>query len=132
LIQSNSSPTYRLACRAHGALVGAVVGAVTFRLFAACVAAWRADVEPFVAFGFGAVFPAVLFALLMQLPPTRSPEGVLMRIGTAAQLILIICFPSWGLLLLLGLPVTFLVVEIFETKAPLKVRAFARRVMVSP
>jgi hypothetical protein len=49
-------------------------------------------------------------------------EGVLVRIGTACQLILILAVPPFPLHLLLGLPVVFLLVDLFETRLPRRLR----------
>jgi hypothetical protein len=119
-----------MARKASSALFAALAVAVLFRFSAARAAAWRGDVEPMVAFGFVVIFPSVLVALLLGMPPTRSVEGVWMRIAAAIDLIAIVCFPSWGLLLLLGLPVTFLCVEILETRAPDRLREIAQRLLV--
>jgi hypothetical protein len=39
-----------------------------------------------------------------------------MRLGTIFQLVLVIAVPRFSLQLLLGLPVVFLLVELFETR----------------
>jgi len=60
--------------------------------------------------------------LLLAMPATRSREGALMRLGTIIQLALIILLPPVALYLALGLPVVFLVVELFETRLPQPLR----------
>lgn len=45
-----------------------------------------------------------------------------MRLGTAWQFILIVAVPPYALHLLLGLPLIFLLVELFETRLPRRVR----------
>lgn len=74
--------------------------------------------DPLLAFPLTVVFPAILIGLLLAMPPTRSREGALMRLGTTIQLGLIVLLPDASLLLALGLPVVFLVVELFETRLP--------------
>jgi hypothetical protein len=82
----------------------------------------RGDLEPALGFGFTVIFPTLLLAVLLRLGPTRSREGALMRIGAAAQLVLVVGLPAFALQLLLGLPVVFLMVELFETRAPRRLR----------
>ena len=74
------------------------------------------------AFPLTVIFPAILAGLLLAMPSTRSREGALMRLGTIIQLALIILLPPVALYLALGLPVVFLVVEMFETRLPRAVR----------
>jgi hypothetical protein len=102
------------------------------RIGAACLClglcTWRAsgvvhglqggDEQPLLAFPLAVILPAVLVAILVMLPPTETREGLLMRIGTIAQLLLIIALPSLALYLALGLPVVFLVAELIETWLP--------------
>ncbi len=68
------------------------------------------------------IFPAVLIAILLKFSPAESREGLLMRIGTIIQLLLILALPRFALHLALGLPVVFLVVELFETRLPAELR----------
>lgn len=74
------------------------------------------------AFPLTVIFPAILAGLLLAMPSTRSREGALMRLGTIIQLALIMLLPPVALYLALGLPVVFLVVEMFETRLPRAVR----------
>ena len=64
----------------------------------------------------------MLVVLLVIMPAAKSREGALMRLGTIVQLILIVLFPAINLYLALGLPVVFLVVELFETRLPVALR----------
>jgi hypothetical protein len=80
------------------------------------------DPDALLALPLTAIFPALLVLLLSMMPPARSREGILMRIGTMAQLCLIILLPPLALYLALGLPVVFLVVELFETRVPRAIR----------
>ena len=77
---------------------------------------------PLTAYGFTVVFPLVLIGLLLSLAPGRTREGVLMRIGTAFQMILVIVVPLLALHFVLGLPLVFLLVELFETRVPDRLR----------
>lgn len=70
----------------------------------------------------GVLLPGLLIGALLMMPPTRTREGLLMRLGTAIQLLLIIAIPPLALHLALGLPVVFLVVEVFETRLPATIR----------
>lgn len=77
------------------------------------------------------VFPAVLIAVLLTFPPASSREGALMRVGTIIQLLLILALPRYALYLALGLPVVFLVVELFETRLPAPLRDRLARLVVA-
>lgn len=70
------------------------------------------------AFPFTVIFPAILIVLLLRMEPTKTREGLLMRIGTLIQLLLIISLPGFALHLALGFPFVFLAVEFFETRLP--------------
>lgn len=74
------------------------------------------------AFPLAVVLPFALIVGLAQLPPTDSREGALMRLGTMIQLVAIIALPNLALYLALGLPVVFLVVELYETRVPAPLR----------
>ena len=41
-----------------------------------------------------------------------------MRVGTCVQLLVIVLLPRFALPVALGFPVVFLIVELFETRAP--------------
>ena len=77
---------------------------------------------PLTSYGFTVVFPLVLIGLLLSMGPGRTREGVLMRIGTACQMILVIAVPPLALQFVLGLPIVFLLVELFETRTPARLR----------
>ena len=49
-----------------------------------------------------------------------------MQIGTMIQLLLIIALPGFALYLALGIPVVFLVIELFETRAPTIFRSWIK------
>jgi hypothetical protein len=100
------------------------------RLITAVFTAQAGDLDAFSAYGFTVVFPLILILLLLSLGPSRNREGILMRLGTVAQLALIIAIPGFALQLLLGLPVVFLLVELFETRLPRGVREPIARLFV--
>jgi hypothetical protein len=90
--------------------------------------AWRAlgvisglltgDEHALLTFPLAVILPTVLVAILLVLPPAETREGLLMRVGTVVQLLLIVALPPLALYLALGLPVVFLAVELIETRLP--------------
>lgn len=70
------------------------------------------------AYSFCVIFPSVVICSLCFLGNTKTKEGLLMRFGTILQLLLIISIPALSLYLALGLPVVFLIVELFVQKTP--------------
>lgn len=99
------------------------IGSGVVARFAIVVSALsRSDPDHLLSFPLTVIFPAILAGLLLALPATRSREGALMRLGTIIQLALIILLPPVALYLALGLPVVFLVVELFETRLPQPLR----------
>lgn len=112
-------------------LVGGILAVVVFvRLLDLIRGLSAADEEPLLAFPLSVIFPALLVVALMRMPPAASREGILMQLGTMIQCVLIVALPAFALHLALGLPVVFLVVELFETRCPPALRdALARRVV---
>lgn len=92
--------------------------AFAIRAFDAVSDLLKGDVTAFLAFPLTVILPALAFAYIGLLKDMVSQEGVLMQIGVMIQLILILALPAFALYLALGFPVVFLVVELFETKAP--------------
>lgn len=85
---------------------------------------------PLLAFPLAVIFPAFLVTAMAFASPAASREGALMRLGTMVQCVLIVALPGCALHLALGLPVVFLVVELFETRCPLSLRnAIVRRIV---
>jgi hypothetical protein len=101
------------------------------RLLLAADAARTGDLDPLIAYGFTVIFPLVLLLAILSLGPSRTREGILMRIATCCQLILVMALPPLSLYFLLGLPVAFLLVELFETRMPRVVREPIARRLVS-
>jgi hypothetical protein len=76
-------------------LRGLIGSASALRFALAGVAVGRGDLDPFVTIGFSARFPLLLCLLMLAMPPSGSSEGILMRIATILQLILIVFFPAF-------------------------------------
>lgn len=115
-------PTWRLTRWASVLLWVAASSVLTLRLGWMVASAMRGDLAPATTVGFTAIFPGILFTALASLPGPQTREALLMRLGVLLQLILIVALPRYALHLLLGLPVVFLVVELFETRTPRALR----------
>jgi hypothetical protein len=116
---------FRLTFFARRAIIAGGLLAASGRLLLALTAAIRtATLGSLTDYGFTVVFPLVLIGLLLSMGPGRTREGVLMRIGTACQMILVIAVPPLALQFVLGLPIVFLLVELFETHTPARLREF--------
>lgn len=98
-------------------LLGAV-GLAVARAAEAAAALAAGRENQLLAFPLAVIFPLALIVALSRLPATRTREGALMRLGTIIQLAAVIALPCLALYLALGLPVVFLVVEMFETRFP--------------
>lgn len=109
---------FRLRRRIKLALSLVIGTGVAARFATMTSALAEGDPDHLLAFPLAVIFPAILAALLLVMPATRSREGALMRLGTIIQLALIILLPPVALYLALGLPVVFLLVELFETRLP--------------
>jgi hypothetical protein len=104
---------------ARGAVLVAAATLGLLRLVFA-VGAARESLDDLTAYGFTVIFPLALVLLIFGRSRTR--EGVLMRLATIGQLLLIVAIPPYALQLLLGLPIAFLFVELFETRLPAAIR----------
>ena len=125
-----SSSTHDVRWSAKVALCVLVAAVVLIRAALMIRASSDGDESALLAFPLTAVFPATLVLALATMPPAVSREGALMRIGTMVQCIAIIGVPKFALHLALGLPVVFLIVELFETRCPARIRdAVARRIV---
>lgn len=112
--------TFRATARRIAfAMTASVLG---YRIVTMIEALGSGDPSLLLAFPFGAILPGVLLIVLTVMPPTQTREGLLMRVGAMLQLWLIILLPTMALYLALGFPVVFLVVEIFETRVPPRLR----------
>lgn len=105
--------------------------AVATRAIEAVRGLQTADETAFLAFPLAVMIPALAFLFLATRRGMSSQEGVLMQLGTMVQLLLIIALPRYALYLALGFPVVFLVVELFETRSPAKVRDWVKKQVVS-
>lgn len=121
---------YRLTPLATAGALLAAFTAASVRLILAIQAGLDGRMDPLNAFGFSVILPLTLILLIMSLGPNRTRESGLMRVGTMIQLILIMSLPNVALHLLLGLPLVFLAVEIFETRLPRRVRDPVARILV--
>ncbi len=104
--------------------IGTMV-ALGSRATEAILSLWS-DKTAFLAFPLTALIPGLAFLFLATLRGLSSQEGVLMQLGTMVQLFLIIAFPSFALYLALGFPVVFLVVELFESRCPERLRDWVK------
>lgn len=100
------------------AIVGTLGVLVVLRFAVAVRELQAGDETALLTLPLGVIFPTLLVAALIGMPPTRTREGLLMRLATATHLLLIVAVPSLALQLALGLPVVFLIVEMFETRLP--------------
>lgn len=88
------------------------------------------DKTAFLSFPLTVFMPAAVFLFLATRRGLSSEEGVLMQLGTMIHLLLIIAIPGFALVLVLGFPVVFLMVELFETRAPRKLRHWIKQQVV--
>ena len=124
-------PGYLPTRPARDGLVAALVAAASWRLVEAGLAGAQGDPGPATAYGFTVLLPALIVGRLLTMGPTRTAEGAMMRLGTAAQFVLVIALPGFALSLVLGLPVVFLIVELFETRLPATLRDRVRGRLVA-
>lgn len=96
---------------------------LVFRGYSAVVNLIQKDQTQFLALPLTVILPGLAFAFLALRRDMASQEGVLMQIGAMIQILLIIAVPDLALHLVLGFPVVFLVVELFETKMPSPIKA---------
>ena len=122
---------YRIRAAARRAAWSLLVAALVWRSAVMISSLQAGDASRLLAFPFGAVLPAMLLVILSLLPPTRTREGLLMRVGAMIQLWLVIILPVMALYLTLGFPVVFLVVELFETRLSPRLREPLARLVVA-
>jgi hypothetical protein len=103
-------------------LVAALSCLVSLRAAEAIRALLQGDETALLVLPLGVLLPGILIGGLLMMQPTRTQEGLLMRLGTAVHLLLIIAIPPLALHLALGLPVVFLLIEVFETRLPTAIR----------
>ena len=104
--------------------VGAMATALVVHRGLIAIAALReGDPGAFLAFPLSVILPATALLFLASVKRMVSEEGVLMQLGAMIQILLVLAFPAIALHLALGLPVVFLLVELFETRAPGRLRA---------
>lgn len=117
--------------RATKAGIGAALATAVLVRCVELVQALRLSHEgPLLAFPLSVMLPALLVLAMAVASPAVSREGALMRLGAMIQCVLIIALPRLALHLALGLPVVFLLVELFETRCPPSLRsAITRRIL---
>lgn len=121
---------YAMRKEMQAVILALVALVVTIRLIWA-IHSWQNGVNaPLLSYAFCVVFPASLAVLLLLMPATRTKEGLLMRFGTVIQLLLILSIPPYALYLALGLPVVFLVIELFVTRIPNPISAPLERLIL--
>ncbi len=103
-------------------LIGLAVIVVCWRALVAIGDLVAGDETAFLAFPLTVILPACAFAFLAVQQNMTSQEGALMQLGVMIQIVLILALPGLALYLALGFPVVFLVVELFETRAPAPLR----------
>ena len=110
-----------------------VLGCLIFayRAYFALADYFADDVTNLLGFPLAVVLPAAAFFFLASRRSIKSSEGVLMQLGTMILLLLIVALPRLSLHLALGLPVVFLVVELFEQHAPDGLRRPIKAVLVA-
>jgi hypothetical protein len=101
------------------------------RLALSLIDLYAGDESAFLAFPLSVMLPAFLIFFLNRQSATTSQEGILMRLGTQMQLMAIIALPNFAIYLALGLPVVFLIVEIYSTRIPDSLRNKVSRVFVT-
>jgi hypothetical protein len=94
------------------------VSVAACRLILAIQDCYNGTIDPLNSFGFSVVLPLTALLLINSMVPSRTREGLLMRFGTVLHLVLVMALPEFALHLLLGLPVVFLIVELFEARVP--------------
>ena len=112
-------------------LVALAAALVVWRGIGAVADLVAGDETGFLAFPLAILTPALAFAFLATRRTMQSAEGVLMQLGAMIHLLLILAFPGFALYLALGFPVVFLVVELFETRAPAILRHPIKRMVIA-
>lgn len=90
-----------------------------------------ADKTAFLSYPLTVLLPGLAYFFVATRRGLTSEEGALMQLGTMIQLCLIIALPGFALYLALGFPVVFLVVELFETRAPKPLRDWIKERVVA-
>jgi len=122
---------YKIKKNAFWFLIALLGCVVFYRFIEASIEFANGNQALMVSYAFTVILPAS-FALFLffYTPPTKSIEGVYMKIGTVVQMMLIISFKEYSLHLFLGLPVVFLFIEIFVTKFPKRLQLYAERLFI--
>ena len=86
--------------------------------------------DDFLGFPLMVILPGTALFYLIRMPGTRTSEGAIMRLAALALILMILGMPAFALHLALGFPIAFLVVELFETRAPASMRDAIKRRLV--
>ena len=105
-------------------------GLVLGRLFKSICTLAEGKPDDFLAFPMTVILPGAALTYLIRMPGTQTSEGILMRFAAIVLILMIIALPTASLYLALGFPVAFLVVEMFETRAPAAIRSTVKRLVV--
>lgn len=85
----------------------------------------------FLTFPLSVILPVMIFSFLATRRSMASQEGALMQLGAMVQILLIVAMPSFAIYLVLGFPVVFLFVELFETKLPNAAKTAIKRRLIA-
>lgn len=113
---------YRLKPPVVQFMIFLAAGLVAFRGYLAVSDIASGDPSEVLAFTLTVILPGLVFAFLALRRDMSSQEGALMQLGAMIQILLILALPRFGLHLALGFPIVFLIVELFETRMPVKIK----------
>ena len=113
---------YRLKPPVIQAMIFLAAGLIAFRGYLAVAALASGYPSEVLAFPLTVILPGLAFAFLVLRRDMLSREGALMQLGAMIQILLILALPRFGLHLALGFPIVFLIVELFETRMPVRIK----------
>ena len=104
---------------------------VLAHIYFAYISAQNGNPNSILTLPLAVILPALALFFLGSLQKMKSEEGVLMQVGTMLHILLILILPDFALYLALGFPVVFLVVELFETRVPERIRIAIKRRLIA-
>jgi ABC-type amino acid transport system permease subunit len=104
-------------------MVSIAVFSFLFRGYLVVVDLVDGDQTAFLAFPLSVVLPIIVFSFLATRRDMSSQEGALMQLGAMIQILLIVALPQFAIYLALGFPIVFLLVELFETRGPTRLKS---------
>lgn len=123
---------YSIRRQVVAALVLVALILISWRSVAALKDLVDGDETAFLAFPLEVILPSsALGFLALRREFMISAEGALMKLGAMMQIVLILALPGFALHLALGFPVVFLVVELFETRLPARLRDPVKRIVLA-